>query len=133
MWISLLVYIAKYSVMFLFLRSVKYSILTQEFPPKIIVYSMCIFLLMNSEGKSCRLYKVLWSEKECMLCFFIVLLDVARLPYQKEASLSPVHMCICLHASGLGFWNGVQILNWYCPTVELYNNNNNHPIYHILL
>ena len=89
--------------MILFLRSVKYSILTQEFPPKIIVYSMCIFLLMNSEGKSCRLYKVLWSEKECMLCFFIVLLDVARLPYQKEASLSPVHMCICLHASGLGF------------------------------
>lgn len=116
----------------LFLRSVKYSILTPEFPPKIIVYSICIFLFMNWEGKSC-LYKVLGSEKECMFCFFIVLLDVARFLYQKETSPSPVHMCTCSQASGLGFWKGVQILNWYCPTVKLYNNNNNHPIYRILL
>lgn len=117
MCISLLVHIAKYSMMFLFLRFVRYGILTQKIFPK-ISHSFYLNLFFS------------WLRKANPVCSKFVGMCVSFLPVfnwyckisiSKRMLPSPqyTHMWACSWVCR----NGVHILNcmghWYCP---LWNN-----------
>lgn len=114
MWISFLVHIAKYSVMFLFLRFVKYYIVTIKKFPK----------------TSCSFYLNLffsWVRKANPVCskfvgggcvsFLPIFTRYCKISLSKKMLPSPqcTHMWTCSWAGR----NGIQTLNcmghWYCP------------------